>query len=84
MGPVMYNTLNVMKDREERLKTLLYNAIDYMLIDMHENRNSDWTMEDICEEIADYLGSTIDELKELNVLDYDDLMAMKEKENQDV
>lgn len=61
---------------EERLRALLYNAIDYMLIDMHENRNSDWTMEDICEEIADYLGSTVDELKELGVLDYDDLIKI--------
>lgn len=59
---------------EERLKALLYNAIGYMLEDMHENRNSDWTMKDICESIADYLGSTVDELKELGVLDYDDLV----------
>lgn len=49
---------------EQRLKTLLYNAICYMIEDLSENPNAD-----IIEDICDYLGATESELRELEVLD---------------
>ena len=49
---------------EERLKTLLWNAIDYMREDFIGK-----SCIEINEMIADYLGSTVDELKELGMIE---------------
>lgn len=62
---------------EERLTTLLYNAIGFMLETNMQDES--FTIEEVCEEIADYLGSTVEELKSLNVLDYDSIIE-KNKE----
>lgn len=48
---------------EERLKTLLWNAVDYMRCDFVAK-----SCIEIDEMIADYLGSTVDELKELGII----------------
>lgn len=57
---------------KERLKTLLYNAIGYMLETSMGDESL--TIEECQEEIADYLGSTVNELNELDILDCDELI----------
>lgn len=50
---------------EERLKVLLYNAVGYMYEDFLGK-----SCIEIKEMIADYLGSTVEELDELGMFDY--------------
>lgn len=61
---------------EERLTTLLYNAVGFMLETNMQDESLN--IEEVCKEIADYLGSTVEELIELNVLDYESLVGMTE------
>lgn len=62
---------------EERLTTLLYNAIGFMLETNMQDESL--TIEEVCEEIADYLGSTVEELINLNVLDFESLVKNTEE-----
>ena len=62
---------------EERLTTLLYNAIGFMLETNMQDESL--TIEEVCEEIADYLGSTVEELINLNVLDFESLVENAEE-----
>lgn len=61
---------------EKRLTTLLYNAVGFMLETNMQDESLN--IEEVCKEIADYLGSTVEELIELNVLDYKSLVGMTE------
>lgn len=49
--------------KEDRLKVLLWNAIDYMRDDFVSK-----SCIEIDEMIADYLGSTVEELEELGMI----------------
>ena len=65
------------------LKTLLYNAITYMIEDSFGMSDEGLTGEELCEEIANYLGTTADRLEELGVLDRNEICESLEKEKEE-
>lgn len=61
------------KDKTKRLQVLLYNAITYMIETRMENESL--SRKEMCNCIAEYLGSDVKELQKFGVLDYDEIMS---------